>query len=107
MSGQPLRDRWNMAPDLIELDDAQRLVRPVVLQQGLKTLRSRQVLERQRALATVVTPQHPIGVPGAVVLGMDACHNPRCYANCYVDPDVTSKLTYDLLKCSGAKGVWS
>jgi hypothetical protein len=65
-----------MAPDLVELNDAQRLVRPVVLQQGLEALRRRQVLERQRALATVFAPQHTVGIPGAVLLGMDACHNP-------------------------------
>jgi hypothetical protein len=27
-------------------------------------------------LAAVLAPQHPVGVPGAILLGVDACHNP-------------------------------
>ncbi len=35
-----------------------------------------EVFEGQRALAAVLAPQHAVGVPGAVFLGVDACHNP-------------------------------
>jgi hypothetical protein len=61
--------------DHIEFDDPQRLVRPVVLEQCFETLCSKQVFEGERSLAAVLAPQHPVGVSGAVLLGVDACHN--------------------------------
>jgi hypothetical protein len=76
MGAQPRGDRRDVSADLIELDDAQRLVRAMVLEQGFETLCSRQVFEGQRSLAAVLAPQHPVGVSGAVLLGVDACHNP-------------------------------
>jgi hypothetical protein len=54
----------------------QRFLRPVVFQQCLETLCARQVLERQRTLTAVPTPPHAIGIPAAILLGMNACHNP-------------------------------
>jgi hypothetical protein len=65
-----------VAADLVELDDAQRLVGTTVLQQGLETPCGGEVFESQRALAAVLTPQHAVGVSCAVLLGVDACHNP-------------------------------
>ncbi len=76
VGGQPLGDRRDMATDLVELDDAQRLVRAVVLQQGLEALCGSQVFEGQGSLAAVVALQHAVRVAGAVLLGVDACHNP-------------------------------
>ena len=66
MSGEPLGDGWNMAPDLVKLDDAEGLVRPVILQQGYETLCGREVFESQRALAAVLASQYTVGVPAAV-----------------------------------------
>jgi hypothetical protein len=37
MGGEPVGDRRDMAPDLVELDDTQCLVGPVVLEQRLET----------------------------------------------------------------------
>jgi hypothetical protein len=42
------------------LDDAQRLLRTVVLQQSLETLCGRQVFEGQGSLAAVVAPLHAV-----------------------------------------------
>jgi hypothetical protein len=72
----PLGHVWDVAADLVELDDAQRLVGTMVLQQGLETLCGGEVFERKRALAAVFTPQHAVGVSCADLLGVDACHNP-------------------------------
>lgn len=76
MSGQPFGDRRDVVADLVALDDAQGLVRPMILQQRFETFCGRQVLESQRALAAVLAPQHAVGVSGAVFLGVDACHSP-------------------------------
>jgi hypothetical protein len=43
MGAQPRGDRRDVSADLVELDDAQRLVRAMVLEQGFETLCSRQV----------------------------------------------------------------
>jgi hypothetical protein len=75
MGGEPVGDRRDMAPDLVELDDPQRLVAAVIPQQGLETLCGRQLLEGQRAPAAIVAPKHPVGVSRAIFLGVDACHN--------------------------------
>jgi hypothetical protein len=48
----------------------------VVFQQGLETLCGGEVFEGQRALAAIVAPQYTVGISGAVLLGVDACHNP-------------------------------
>ena len=60
VGGEPLGDRRDVAADLVELNDPQGLVRPVVLEQCLETLCSRQVLEGQRSLAAV----HGATAPG-------------------------------------------
>jgi len=65
-----------MTPDLVELDDPQRLIGTVVFEQRLETLCGAQIFEAQLALAAILAPQHAIGVSGAVLLGVDACHNP-------------------------------
>jgi hypothetical protein len=67
VSAKPLRDRGDVSTDLVELDDAQRLVRAKVLEQGFETLCSRKVFDGQRSLAAVMAPQHPVGVPDATL----------------------------------------
>ena len=81
-----------------------RFAGTVILEQGFETLCGREVFESQRALAAVLAPQHAVGVTRTVLLGVDACHNPRCYVICYVDPGTTLKMPYELRKCCGAKG---
>ncbi|WP_156690030.1 hypothetical protein [Mycobacterium sp. Marseille-P9652] len=75
MGVQPLGDRREVAVDLIELNDPQRWVSVVVLEQCLEILCGREVFEAQRALTAVLTPQHTISVPAAVLLVVNACHN--------------------------------
>jgi hypothetical protein len=72
---QPLGHCRNVTADLVELDDAQGLVRAVIFQQGLETLCGGEVFEGQRALAPVLPPEHAGGVRRAVLLRVDACHN--------------------------------
>ena len=47
---QPLGNRRNVTTNLVELDDAQRLIGTVVVQKSLETLRGREALEGQRRL---------------------------------------------------------
>jgi hypothetical protein len=63
VGAQPLCDRRGVAADFIKLDDAQRLVGTVVLQQRLEALGGGQVFECQRPLVAVLTPQHALFVP--------------------------------------------
>jgi hypothetical protein len=48
---QPLGDRRDVTADLVELDDAQRFIGPVVFEQSLETFCGGEVFEGQRALA--------------------------------------------------------
>jgi hypothetical protein len=64
-----------VAPDFVELQDPQCLVRAVILKESLETLCGREVFERQRALATIVTPNDSVGLPSPILLGVDACHS--------------------------------
>jgi hypothetical protein len=46
----------------------------VIFEQRLEALSRGQILECQRPLTTVLAPQHAVGLPGAISLGVDACH---------------------------------
>ena len=62
MGVEPLGDGRDVLADLVEFDDAQRLVGTMVLQQRLESSAEGQVLEGQRALAAVVAPELAVGV---------------------------------------------
>jgi hypothetical protein len=70
MGVQPLGDRRDVPPDLVELDYPQRFVGTVVLQQRLEPLRGGQVLKGERALAAVAAREHPVVFP---VRSVGAC----------------------------------
>ena len=84
MAVQPLSDRGDVAANLVQLDDPQPLFGAVIFEQRLEALSRGQILERQRPLTAVLAPQHALGLPRAVLLGVNACHTHNCYVGRYV-----------------------
>ena len=80
------RSRCPYTPMVVWIDSCPRL----------ETFCSRQVFDGQRSLAAVLPPQHPVGVSGVILLGVDACRSLRRYVLCYVILDATSKSASDL-----------
>ncbi len=86
MGVQPLGDRGDVLADLVEFDDPQCLVGAVVLDEDLEGLRRGQVLEGQRALAAIGTPEHAVGGSEAVLLGVGGSYSSQNHVSCCEDP---------------------